>query len=461
MKKKSIIALLVFLAVSALYIIFGRNLYDFMRDKSNYMVNANEYLYGSATGEKGKIGLRLRVDGSGAIKEVVVTEHTDSEIAIQALQKLIDDSLDKESAEEIDVVSGATDTSNTYKSIISALLSDTTYYEDEDNNKKVSLTDPENQTLIERRQIGEEEGGYKSGLGGYIFNTFQDADYNRNGNLVTNEYVCAVVLNRYNRIEQVKFDHIVSNISFDRFGKVPTGSAKAYVFTSDKSKSGFNGLVNDGNYVNIFDFEKQVLNYKHFEEIKSKFINKKGYAPLVNALENAIDNARFIGANQEDPVGLSVNKILKKRDITNSTEEENGKVHFVSNYCLVTTNKENKISSCMFDNVVNTVTLTNNGKILGSREKEIYTLNELANIKKYSKIDSSKFNMKQQLNALADFMRDTSIDDLLKVISEYTDDRGMAKAGSPLSDLKNIDFIEFIDLISRAYIDSITILKNQ
>ena len=69
--------------------------------------------------------------------------------------------------------------------------------------------------------------------------------------------------------------------------------------------------------------------------------------------------------------------------------------------------------------------------------------------------------MKQQLNALADFMRDTSIDDLLKIITEYTDDRGMAKEGSPFADLKNIDFIEFIDLISRAYIDSITILKNQ
>ncbi len=461
MNKKSIITLFVFIVLSALYIIFGRNLYDFVSERSNYMINADEYLYGSATGEKGKIGLRIRVDGSGAIKEVLVTEHTDSEIAIQALQKLIDDSLDKESAEEIDVVSGATDTSNTYKSIIGELISDAVYYEEDDDNKKISLNDPENQALIERRQIGEEEGGYKSGLGGYIFNTFQDADYNRNGNLVTNEYICAVVLNRYNRIEQVKFDHIVSNISFDRFGKVPTGSAKAYVFTSDKSKSGFNGLINDGNYVDIFDFEKQVLTYKHFEEIKSKFINKKGYAPLVNALENAIDNARFIGANQEDPLGLSVNKILKKRDIKNSTDEENGKVHFVSNYCLTTTNKENKISSCMFDNVVNTVTLTSNGKILGSREKEIYTLNELSNVKKYSKIDSSKFNMKQQLNALADFIRDTSIDDLLKVISEYTDDRGLAKEGSPFSDLKNIDFIEFIDLISRAYIDSITILKNQ
>ena len=40
-------------------------------EEMNYMMNANDYLYGSATGEKGKIGLRIRVDNSGAIKEVV------------------------------------------------------------------------------------------------------------------------------------------------------------------------------------------------------------------------------------------------------------------------------------------------------------------------------------------------------------------------------------------------------
>ena len=457
MKKNSIIILILFIVLSAIFIVFGRNIYDFTRDKTNYMMNANEYLYGSATGEKGKIGLRLRVDNSGAIKEVVVTEHSNSDIAIQALQKLIDDSLDKEDAEEIDTVTGATDTSNTYKSIVSRLLFESSNYERESNNAKVSLTDPENQYLIDR--IPRNEDGCKSGIGGYILNTFQDADYNRNGNLVTNEYICAVVLNRYNRIERVKFDHIASNIIFDRFGKVPTGNAKAYVFTSDKSKTGFNGLVNDGNYIDIYDFEKQVLTSKHFEEIKSKFINKKGYAPFINALENAIDNAKFIGANIEDPLGLSVNKILKKKDITNSTDEENGKVNFISNYCLVTTDKENNISSCMFDNVVNTVTLTNNGRILGSREKEIYTLNELANTNKYSKIDASKFNMKLQLNALGDFMRGNSIDNMLKLIAEYTDDRGMAKDGTPFSDLKNIDFIEFIDLLSRAYVDAIKILQ--
>lgn len=457
MGKKSIIILSIFVALSTIFIVFGRNIYDFTRESTNYMMNSNEYLYGSATGEKGKIGIRIRLDNSGAIKEVVVIEHSNSDIAIQALQKLIDNSLDKEDAEEIDAVTGATDTSNTYKSIVSRLLFESANYEGDSKNVKVSLTDPENQYLIER--IPRNEDGYKSGIGGYILNTFQDADYNRNGNLVTNEYICAVVLNQYNRIERVKFDHIASNIVFDRFGKVPTGSAKAYVFTSDKSKTGFNGLVNDGNYVDIYDFEKQVLVYKHFEEIKSKFINKKGYAPLIFALENAIDNARYIGANKEDPLGLSVNKILKKRDIENSIDDENGKVHFVSNYCLITTDKENNISSCMFDNVVNTVTLTSNGKILGSREKEIYTLNELANINKYSKIDSSRFNMKLQLNALADFMRGNSIDNMLKLVAEYTDDRGMAKEGTPFSDLKNIDFIEFIDLMSRAYVDAIKILQ--
>lgn len=457
MGKKSIIILSVFVALSALFIIFGKNIYDFTRESTHYMMNADEYLYGSAVGEKGKIGLRLRLDNSGAIKEVVVTEHSNSDIAIQAIQKLIDDSLDKEDAEEIDTVTGATDTSNTYKSIISKLLFESSNFENESDNKKVSLTDPENQYLIER--IPRNEEGYKSGIGGYILNTFQDADYNRNGNLVTNEYICAVVLNQYNRIEKVKFDHIASNIIFDRFGKVPTGSAKAYVFTSDKSKAGFNGLVNDGNYIDIYDFEKQVLTYKHFEEIKSKFINKKGYAPLIFALENAIDNARYIGASKEDPLGLSVNKILKKRNIINSTDSENGKVNFISNYCMITTDKENNISSCMFDNVVNTVTLTNNGRILGSREKEIYTLNELANTNKYSKIDSSKYNMKLQLNALGDFMRGNSIDNMLKLVSEYTDDRGMAKEETPFSDLKNIDFIEFIDLMSRAYVDAIKIVQ--
>ena len=458
MKKNWLLSLLIYSVISTLFILFSQNLYNIADTLFSNSREKGEYLYGSAEGEKGKISLKIKVDSSNAIKEVVVTEHSNSDVAIQALQKLIDNSLDKQNADEIDTITGATDTSNTYKTIIYSLLTDTVKYEPDETTEKISLSEPDIQYSIERAVVNRE--GYKSGVGGFVMNSFQDADYNRNGNLFTNEYICAVILNENNRIEQVKFDHIGSNISFDRFGKIPTGGAKAYVFTSDKAKPGFNGLVNDGNYVNLFDFEKQVLQYRHFEEIKSRFIGKKGYAPLIYALENAIDNSRFIGANVGDTLGLAVSKILKKRDITDSTDKENGKVNFISNYCLITSDKTKAISSCMFDNVVNSVTLTNNGKILGSREKEIYTLNELSNTSKYTKIDMSRYEMKLQLNTLGDFMRGNTIDNMLTLISDFTDDKGMAKPNMAFKDLKNIDFIEFIDLISRAYVDAIKIMTN-
>lgn len=455
MKKGSIITFVLYFVISALFIVFAGKIYDFLVGTLDIYSENENYLYGEATGEKGKIALRLNVDNSGAIKEVIVAEHPSSEVAESALQKLIDNSLDKQSVDEIDSITGATDTSNTYKTIINNLLYTPIKMDDEENTEKVSLTDPEVQANIERIVVNEQ--GFKSGIGGYVLNTFQDADYNRNGNLVTNEYICAVILNPFNRIESVKFDHIISNISFDRLGRVPTGGAKAYVFTSDKSKVGFNGLVNDGNYVNIYDLEKEVMTLRHFEDVKNKFINKKGYAPLIYALENAIDNARYIGASQGDTLGLSVSKILRKRDIKNSTDDENGTVFFSSNYCLLTVDKSNVISSCMFDNVFNKVTLTSNGKILGSREKEIYTLNELANTTKYSRIGKSRYEMKLQLNTFGDFVRGNSIDNILNLVSELTDDRGLAKQDSAFASLKDIDFIESIDLLSKAYVEAMKI----
>ena len=455
MRKNSFLVFIAFAFLSAMIIIFNSSIYSFLGNIASASLEQGNFLYGSATGEKGKIALRVRVDNSGNIKEVIVTEHSNSDVATQALQKLISNSLDKQSSDEIDTVSGATDTSNTYKSIISTLLDGSKTEIEIDNTTKVSLKEPEIAYTIERTVVNPE--GLKTGIGGYVLNQFQDADYNRNGNLVTNEYICAVVVNQYNRIEDVKFDHITSNISFDRLGRVPTGGAKAYTFSSDKNKQGFNGLVNDGNYVNIFDFENQVLTYRHFEEIKSRFINKKGYAPFIYALENAIDNSRFIGSSVGDTMGLSVNKTLKKKDIVDSTDTMNGNVKFVSNYCVITTDKDKVISSCMFDNVENKVTLTNKGKILGSREKEIYTLNELSNTEKYTKIEKPRYDLKLQFNTLGDFLKNNSVDNMLSLISNLTDDKGNPKPGAAFQDLKDIDFIEFIDLISRAFIDAVKI----
>ncbi len=458
MNKKSVILFILFVAITSVYMYFYDTVYDFVRDLYNQNINNTDYLYGEAVGEKGKISLKIRVDNSKTIKEVIVLEHSDSDIAINALQKLITNSLDKQYYSEIDTVSGATDTSSTYISIIKDLLGEPIEYVDETKEERVSIDDPDLGIALDRIVVNP--GGLKSGIGGYVYNRFQDADYDHNGVLSTNEYICAVLLDEENNIIDVTFDHIPSNINFDMYGSVPTGGAKAYTFISDKSKIDFNGIINDGNSIDVYAFEKQIIDLKNMKSINYAYGNIKAYAPYLEALSNAIDNSRFIGADYGDRLGVSVSKILKKRDIKDATSTSDGKVDFTSSYCMITSDKDGKISSCMFDNVANRVVLTNTGQILGSREKEIFTLNELSDTSKYTRIDLSKFNLKLEYNVLGDYIRGKTVDDMLSYISLYTDDRGMALDEYSFRDLKDIDFVEIIDLLSKAYIDSIAIVAK-
>ncbi|MBQ7743513.1 MAG: FMN-binding protein [Lachnospiraceae bacterium] len=456
MNKKSIIAFILFAVISALFIVYARDLYNRSVDYYNANKRPSNYLYGEATGEKGKIALRIRIDNSASIKEVVVTEHTDSEIAINALQKLIENSLDKQYYSEIDSVSGATDTSDTYKKIIKDILGEPIeYIDDDDKTERISITEPERIASLERAVVNP--SGLKSGIGAYVFNHFQDADYNKNGSLATNEYICAVILDEYNGVIDVRFDHIPSNINFDRFGRVPTGGAKAYTFISDVSKSDFNGIISEDNQVNIYDLEKKIIEYKYYQNIMTNLGKIRSYQPYINALENAIENARYIGTSEGDRLGISVNKVLRKRDIKDATVNNDGSVDFTSSYCMITIDKASNITACMFDNVTNRAVITNNGRILGSREKEIYTLNELSNTNKYTRMDSSKYELKLQFNLLADFMRGKTIDIMLTYISAFTDDRGKALPDLGFKDMQDIDFIESINLISKAYSDAIKI----
>ena len=455
MNKKAILILIVFTILSTLLILYTNNIYDVLVQLNFAEIKPDDYLYGEATGEKGKIALKIKVDNSNTIKEVIVTEHPDSEKAIYALQKLIDNTLDKQYYNEIDTVTGATDTSNTYMSIIKDLLGEPVEYIEDEQDERISIEDPDNRVIIEREVINTD--GLKSGIGAYVYNNFQDADYDKNGSLFTSEYICAVMVNEYNNIVDVKFDYIPSNIGFDSFGKVPTGDAKAYTFISERTKKDFNGIINDGNVIDIYRFEDRLLDLKSMDKILEDYGNRRSYAPYLMALQNAIDNSRFIGANEGDKLGMSVSKVLHKRNIKDATNTDDGQVNFSSSYCMMTLNKNNEISSCMFDNTANRVVLTNSGRVLGSREKEVYTLNELANTAKYTRMDKSKFDLKVEYNVLSSFMRGNTIDNMINYVALFTDDRGIAKADDSFRDLKDIDFIEVIDLISRSFADAIKI----
>ena len=416
-----------------------------------------DFIEGKAEGEEyGEIKLKIKLDAIGYIKEVVVYEHEHNEISDVAIQKLINNTLDKKSSNEIDVISGATETSNTYKKAIDDALKVESNISNE-IIEKISLKSEDVINMINRAERTAESNSLKTGIGAYIKNQFSDADYNKNGNLVTHEYICAVLINANNSIFDVSFDHISSNISFDKNGNIPTGNARLYTFYSDKNREGANGLTSDGNYINILEFEKQVKSLKLFDEIKKRYGNNKIYTPFINALEKAIESARFIGATNTDTLGLSVYKSLDKKNIIDATSAENGLVVFKSNYLALTVNKEKMISSCMFDDVNNKVSITNNGKIFGSRDSIINSLNDLSNTNKYSKIDSDKYNLKIQYNIFSEMLSNMRIEDAISFISSNIDDNGKGKVDTNFANFTYIDFLDAVRLLGDAYIDARTI----
>lgn len=268
MKKKKIFEALIIIILSIFLVIFSNNIIHILnRFNSNAFSDSmnqvsDEYLYGEASGKLGDVKVLLKTDSSRKIKDLEVYDFSSKYYAVpSAFQELISATLDSYNANEVDMISGA-NTSNTFKEAINDAIG---YVEPsrQDNYTRVSLDDPEVLNLVTRKEVEQNSEILKTGFGAFITNSFSDADYNKNRNLVTHECLCAVLIDSGRRIYNVKFDHIASNIAFDRLGKVPTSNVRSYRFNSDKSDSSFNGVYTDGYYINIYDLENNVLKNKY------------------------------------------------------------------------------------------------------------------------------------------------------------------------------------------------------
>lgn len=465
MKKQKIFELIIITAISVFLVIFSNNIIQMLNRLSSNSFSdsinqvSDEYLYGEASGKLGDVKVKLKTDSSGKIKDLEVYDFSSKYYAVpSALQQLISATLDSYNANEVDTISGATDTTNTFKEAINNAIG---YVEPsrQDSYNRVSLDDPEILSLVTRKEVEHNADSLKTGFGAFITNSFSDANYNKNGNLVTHEYLCAVLIDNTRKIYDVKFDHISSNIAFDRLGKVPTSNVRSYRFVSDKSDSNFNGVCTDGYYINIYDLENNILKNKFLAENKKQFADKPGYDFFIKALESAMNNAVYVGANKNESLGLSSIKELSKNNVIAPNNNDNGVVAFETDYAVVTVDKEQIITSCVLDKADNIVTLTSEGKVLGSRDSQIYTVLELSNTDKYSKIAKNKVDDKNNLNRLSDMFTNFNIDTIIKDVSKRTDDRGYGLENTELYEYKNINFIKYIELLSDAYINAKSILK--
>lgn len=454
MNKKTIIGAMCIILVTLIFLFLSMQYKNYGVVEEVKVVD-DGYLYGEANGLKGSVKVKLKVGNDGKIKDISVTEFSSDYQAVPAaLQKLVKSVLDKYNGYDVDTVSGATDTSNTFKEAVNKALN-YKEYNSIDVYDRVSLKDKEVLDEVTREEI-ETKNRYsiRTGLGAYVVNSFFDADYNKNGDLVTHEYICGVVIEQNGRISQVKFDHIGSNINFDRKGQVPTGSVRMYKFASDKSEPRFNGICTDGSLINIFNFEDAVIRNKFYSEVEKNYQNKKGYEPFLKALQLAVENAKYIGGNGEDSLGIASVKQLEKRNIINATDEENGRVVFDSFYVALTLDKEQGITSCVLDESENVVTLTSDGKVLGSRDGQIYTLNDLSNGNKYSRIERKKVEEKKNINKLSDLFTGYTVNNLVTELSNATDEKGNIKADGNLAEYEGNNMIKYIDLITNAYLNA-------
>ena len=465
MKKNSIIGLIIIVILSIFLVIFSDNMSKFLNRLSStlsgndYNQVSDEFLYGEAHGKKGYVKVKLKTDSSGKIKDLEVYDFSSKNYAVpSALQQLINATIDSYNANEVDTVSGATDTSLTFKEAVNAAVG---YVEPsrQDSFNRVSFDDPEIMQAVTRKEVEQNAESLKTGFGAFIINSFTDADYNKNGNLVTHEYLCSVLIDSGRRIYDVKFDHIASNMAFDRLGKVPTSNVRSYRFNSDKAEPGFNGVCTDGNYINIYDLENAVLKNKYLAENKKQYAEKAGYDYFIKALESAMNNAVFVGAKKNQSMGMSCIKELSKNNVITPTDSTNGTVAFDTNYAVLTIDKEQIITSCVLDKVENVVTLTADGKILGSRDSQVFTVGELSNTSKYSKIAKNKAMEKKNLNEIADIFTNSTVETIITDISKQTDDRGHGLENTELYKYENVNFVDYVELLSDAYIDAKSILK--
>lgn len=461
-KKYNIIAILFILSISIVYSIFSKAIYDFLDEYTDIGQNFTEvnYIYGEANEGDYHIKLKILTDPSGRVKEVEVTEYRPRQDNAEfTLQKLISSSIDKYDSSEISMIDeNYQDLITAYRKAFDNALGIKQVINDNSLNR-VSMTDLEIAPLVNRQEVGVTKYSIKTGFGAYILNNFTKADRNKNGNLSSHEYLCAVTVDQNGRISNCKFDHITSNISFTNNGEIPTGNARAYKYVSDKCDPSFNGYCNDGNYINILDFEKTVLSLKFMSEVEKRFGTKVGYSSFVKALKNAYTNARYYGANKDDVLGLAAYKELNKKNIINSNGKDNGYVLFQTSYMVLTTNKDMAITSCIVDIAENDATITKDGNILGSGQSQAYTISELANTEKYTKIEAKYVPIRKQLNDLSIRITGNMVNDLINEFSENTDNRGYAKPNGTLYDFEDIDFIKVVETMSLAYLDSRKIMS--
>lgn len=201
----------------------------------------------------------------------------------------------------------------------------------------------------------------------------------------------AVLVDDAGVIQDCIIDGIAAKVNFDNNGKI-TDDVNKEVLTKNELGADY-GMVAYGGAIAEWDVQADALAQyavgKTVEELKNGAIDETGKAPegtdlassatiylagYVTAIEEAVNNAKHLGAQAGDELRLTC--LTSLRSSVEATKEAEGTAQLDSDVTAITV-KEGMVTSCYIDSVQAKVNFDQNGVISTNLEEEIKTKNQL------------------------------------------------------------------------------------
>lgn len=238
--------------------------------------------------------------------------------------------------------------------------------------------------------------------------------------------IAAVIVGADGKIIDCKIDASQAKINFSKEGKLVTD--KATVFKSKQELGTDYGMGSKSPIGKEWNeqadaFAAYVVG-KSIDEVKGIAVNQEGVSTeadlkssvtihigdFIAAVEKAVTNAQDLGASSTDKLGLAITTDMAKS--TDGSADAEGLAQAYSNYTVVTTNAEGKITSCTIDASQGNVNFSTAGVISTDLKVAPQTKQELKDaygMKAKSKIGKEWY---EQANALAAYATGKTMDEV-------------------------------------------------
>ena len=248
----------------------------------------------------------------------------------------------------------------------------------------VVLYTPEDTTAGETQPPVTAEGAVKTGLAVVASASGTDASAEANGEIKYDVTLVAVLVDDEGVIVDCVIDSIGASVNFDAAGQV-TSDVTAAVSTKNELGDSYGMVAWGGAVAEWYQQAQALADYavgKTLEELRKGAVNESGYAAdadlatsatiylggYVNAIEEAVNNARHLGAQAGDALRLaSINSLESTAD---------GTAQLDANVTALTL-KDGVITSCVIDSLQGKVSFSETGAVTTDLSGNLQTKTQL------------------------------------------------------------------------------------